>query len=624
MTSRRGARAMRAVTTLALILPLTLSLPADGRKKVTKCKRGQIVVKVQGKRTCRAFGKAFPKPRAGDPRLSFARTALGLRVKGQKRTPAAARKGIARIRRALPSVLAKLDAQAHPARAAVAMPRAACPEGSIPELTSTSTVGGASVSITTGNDMLSANLSADINGYRVIVRFSLGSPCDGFHGPPCPTAQGILEATDTNGFAVSTKVLHGADVVSDTTVKLRGTVKLTAQVADDAKLDTLELADKVRYAFSVKGISAEATIRRHALINMRNELWLPEGAAVNVSFLMHGGADLGAAARSDLAAQLAADYDKTFPEIVSKELKTIRSLETAWQQPGTCAELAFDPASNTLQPLATGYAGQLTGRVVAKSDGATAKSGRWTLAGAQNGTITPSTATGAMPAFTFVVTNMGNGIKLMGDFKATSTAGVASGSWEQPTKSGDRVVRIVGTFTGSQDYAQSDGHWVWSWSGNATFGPPNTNNPGANGLYPIVSGSASYEATFTANGPGQFGGCSAHGSETVNLTGPGWDGSWQVIGTGNDGLSPPYEYRGVIEGFSDETANMIVTRSSCPNPSDNGTPASTARPQPVATCSDSENSYPMSADGLSYTGTCGPFTLAIPDIWHWDFHGETE
>ena len=300
------------------------------------------------------------------------------------------------------------------------------------------------MSITTGNDMLSANLSADVNGYRVIVRFSLGSPCDGFHGPSCPTAQGVLEATDTNSFAVSTKVLHGADVVSDTTVKLRGAVTLAAQVADDAKLDTLELADKVRYAFSVKGISAEATIRRHALINMRNELWLPEGAAVNVGFLMNGGTDLGAAARSDLATQLAADYDKTFPEIVGKELKTIRSLETAWQEPGRCAELAFDPASNALQQLTTGYAGQLTGRVVAKSDGATAKSGRWTLAGAQNGTITPSTATGATPAFTFVVTNMGKGIKLIGNFKATSTAGVASGSSEQPTKSDDRVVRIAG------------------------------------------------------------------------------------------------------------------------------------------------------------------------------------
>ena len=152
---------------------------------------------------------------------------------------------------------------------------------------------------------------------------------------------------------------------------------------------------------------------------------------------------------------------------------------------------------------------------------------------------------------------------------------------EQPTKSDDRVVRIAGTFTGSQDYEESDGHWVWSWSGNATFGPPNTNNPGANGTYPIASGTASYEAAFTANGPGQFGGCSAHGSETVNLTDPGWEGSWQALGTGNDGLSPPYQYSGTIAGASNGTAGMVVTLSSCPNPSDNGKTADTARPDPA-------------------------------------------
>jgi hypothetical protein len=611
---------MRAVATLALILPLTLSLPADGRKKVTKCKRGQVVVKVQGKRTCRSFAKAFPKPTAGDPRLSFAKAALGLRVKGPKRTPAAARKGVARIRRALPTVLAKLDAQAHPAHAAVAVPRTACPEGSIPELTSTSSVGGASVSITTGNDLLSANISADINGYRVIVRFSLGSPCDGFHAPPCPTAPGVLDATDTNGFAVSTKVLHGAEVVSDTTVKLRGTVTLTAQVADDAKLDTLEIQDKVRYAFSVKGTSAEATIRRHALINMRNELWLPEGAAVNVSFLMHGGADLGAAERASLRDQLARDYDKTFPEIVGREIKNYRNLETAWQEPGRCADLAFDPASDTLQPLTKGQAGQVTGHVGAKSDGGTAKSGRWTLVGASNGTITPSTATGAMPVFSWSVTNAGNDIKLMGDLKATSTAGVASGAWTQPTKAAGKVVRIAGTFTGSRDHVQDDGHWVWAWSGSGMFGPRTTPDPGANGPYYLASGTVSYEGTFTANGPGEFGGCSAHGTATGNLPNPFAAGNDGLVstGTGLDGLSPPYDYMVSISAPGD--GFMTVTLSACPNPMNNGTTTGVALPDPLS-------GYGSSPDGLTFTGTLSnadSCSNCEPDVWHWDLHGETE
>jgi len=65
----------RFTVCLALATAVVVAIPdADARAK--KCKRGQLVVKVQGKRTCRAVKKALPKPRVGDPRLTFLRTAL--------------------------------------------------------------------------------------------------------------------------------------------------------------------------------------------------------------------------------------------------------------------------------------------------------------------------------------------------------------------------------------------------------------------------------------------------------------------------------------------------------------------------------------------------------------------
>ena len=59
----------------------------------------------------------------------------------------------------------------------------------------------------------------------------------------------------------------------------------------------------------------------------------------------------------------------------------------------------------------------------------------------------PGQGAGAAPKFSWVVTNVGQGIKLKGDFKVTSTAGVASGTWEQETE--DKPL-YRGTVTGTR------------------------------------------------------------------------------------------------------------------------------------------------------------------------------
>lgn len=443
-----------ALATVTFAAPGTLaegsapeSVEVDGSKRV-RCKRGQVRVRVVGRTTCRPLRKAVPKPSSGDPRLAFLEAALAPRVQGLRdrrgrrlltpaklvgRPGAAARRGIRVLRRATPKVLARLDALGKRGRAsAVARASADCSEG--PSITSNERFGGADVSLTLGNSA-GATMGVAVGGYRIVAKFDLASPCDRLDVPACPTADGVLEGSDTKRFRASVTVLHGSDVVSSTSVEMADRMKLRGQVADDAKLDTLDITDHAEYSVRTQAVTIKATIKRAAVqIDMRTGDYKPSRASVDVQLFSHGGVDQSSNAKLEQANSLADEYDKSFSKIVSEKIANYRSVENAWQTPGACAKLAFDPASGALKPLTKGQTGQVTGHVIANSDGGTASSGRWTLVGVANGTITPAEAAGSAPTFTWTVTNTGDGIKFKGDFKATSTAGVASGTWEQETE----------------------------------------------------------------------------------------------------------------------------------------------------------------------------------------------
>ena len=326
-----------------------------------------------------------------------------------------------------------------------------------------------------------------------------------------------------------------------------------------------------------------------------------------------------ASAKSEQANSLADEYDKSFSKIVSQEIANYRSLEKAWQTAGACAKLAFDPPSGALQPLAKGQAGQVTGHVVANSDGGTARPGRWTVVGAENGTITPASAAGAMPAFVWTVTNTGEGIKLRGDFKATSTAGVASGAWTQPTKHLQDVVRIVGTFSGSLDWDR------WRRPRALVVGRQRDLRSAPHlparrkRVLSAGRGLGDLHDDLHRGGCRPVQRCSAQGSATKQLT--EGDGGWLVMTFADDGLSPPYEYSGSIDFYS-EPGQMAVTLSACPDPDRNGTTELISLLQPLS--AGSPDGEATSPDGLIYTGTWaveGP--SSFPVVWHWDFHGET-
>ena len=316
------------------------------------------------------------------------------------------------------------------------------------------------MSLTLGSSA-GATMGVTVGGYRIVAKFDLASPCDRLDVPACPTAGGVLDGSDTKRFKASVTVLHGSDVVSSTSVEMADRMKLRGQVVDDAKLDTLDITDHAEYSVRTQAVTIRATIKRTALqINMRTGDYKPSRASVDVQVFTHGGVDQSGSAKSDQANSLADDYDKSFSKIVSQEIANYRGLENAWQAPGACAKLAFDPASGALQPLSKGQTGQVTGHVVANSDGGTARSGRWTLVGADNGAITPAGAGGAAPMFTWTVTKAGDDIKLKGHFKATSTAGVASGTWEQETE--DRPL-YRGTISGTRGDTYIPGECGGGW-----------------------------------------------------------------------------------------------------------------------------------------------------------------
>ena len=382
-----------AFATVSFAAPLALadgsaleSVAVDSSKRV-RCKRGQVRVRVVGRTTCRPLGKAVPKPSSGDPRLAFLEAALAPRVQGLRdrrgrrlltpaklggRPGAAARRGIRVLRRVTPKVLARLDALGERGRAsALARASADCSGG--PSIRSNESFGGADVSLTLGKSA-GATMGVAVGGYRIVAKFDLASPCDRLDVPACPTADGVLEGSDTKRFIASVTVLHGSDVVSSTSVEMADRMKLRGQVADDAKLDTLDITDHAEYSVRTQAVTIKATIKRTALqIDMRTGDYKPSRASVEVQLFTHGGVDQSTSAKSEQANSLADDYDKSFSKIVSQEIASYRSLEKAWQTAGACAKLAFEPASGALQPLTEGQAGELTGHVVANSDGGTAR-----------------------------------------------------------------------------------------------------------------------------------------------------------------------------------------------------------------------------------------------------------
>jgi len=626
----------RTTVGVALLLSLgAASAPADASRSASqrqiaatakkKCKKGKVRLRVGKKTRCVRAKKALPKPKATDMRKAGARFLLHanfakLRDRRGKRLPSLPKllhRVHPRAERALLAAtnagLARMDrAQGRLARAA-----ATC-SGSGSTSSTFNAGGGLSVDMTaTAGPDASLQLGVQSQNGNRRVRFEVEFPaCDenGSQIDSCPTADGIVRGRDNQRIKVRAVVLEGNTETWSQGMTLNGETTFRGVVADDAKLDFMEPHNTEQATLTLGGSSrgfAPLTIRtlvqRITRVNMRT----PSGeyvlgpSIVDVSISSQGfeGAERRAT-EADIAGRMRAQADKQFADIIAKAIEKYRRAEDGWNQPNTCATVEFTPASNT-KTLHLGDTGAVGARVQAKPGGSPSGAS-WTLLSSQNAPFSPGSASSNPASFNHgAVANAGPGINVTGAFKAVSKAGVAQGTWTQPTENVG-VNTIAGTFSGTYSFGGSS----YSWTGTATFGRV-VGGPGANGSFQLTSGSY----TVTASGRDGTGAstCQQAGTKTVTTTG----GDLTVNGQ-EPTRTPPYDYSGSVIGFGPEAMSMTVRLTGCP-------PGSELEGKDVTvglafTALDTRGNH-QSADGLDYTGSSSQNQSGLAASWNWSMHG---
>jgi hypothetical protein len=391
-----------------------------------KCKRGQALVQLQGKKSCRPLGSAMPRPQRGDQRLSIVEAAVtfdpsALRDRDGKQLPSPADvygsfgpAAYDAVKRELPRALAKLDELAKTGAAwrvlSARSTAAACPSPETPTPTrsdSYRTDAGNGVTLTvtaTAASSSSITLALEKGGDGLTVELDLGQCEDqqGFKAATCPTAAGIVEGT-YNSYARSvTTVRKGGVVTSSLSLRIKQLTKLQGQVGEDAKLDSLAIDDSVSIETALAGtskvpVSFTATVKRQTRVDMRTGNYDPGTASLlDVSVNVDGVANDSEAVAA-VSGKLQESSGKDFAEAVARAIKEYRQRESGWNKPNTCATLRFAPGSQTLH-LQTGESGRFTGHVEATRGGTSA--GRWRLVGRQKAWRPCSGSTSHAPAAT--------------------------------------------------------------------------------------------------------------------------------------------------------------------------------------------------------------------------------
>jgi hypothetical protein len=515
------SRSRRTTVVIALVLALVaggapavqaaaLSEPEASvsakKKKPKKCKKGRVRERIQKKIRCVAARKAWPKPKAIDMRKAAASYVLNanyskLRDRRGKRLPSLPkllRKVSPRAEKALLAAtkvgLARMDARARTAQA----PCGAGPSGST---TSTYDAGGGlSVGITStfGADAaMQLNLESNRGNRRVRIEIEFPSCGDGSQIDSCPTADGTVRGRDNSGVGLRAWVYEGNTEVWSQGIRLQGETTFRGVVGDDAKLEFMEPHNTEQATIALGGssrgfepITLRTLIQRITRVNMKTGEYVLGPSIINVSISSRGlGGSEQRAVELQVGASMRAKADQQFRDIIAKAIRKYREREDAWNEPNRCASVDFTPASNS-RMLKIGDTGVVSARVLAKPGGSPDRA-TWTRLGATNAAFSPDTASSDPVNFNYgEIMVAGRGITVTGTFKAVSKAGVAQGTWTQPTENLD-VNTIAGSFSG----VWRAGGAILSWSGDASFART-LPGPGANGTFTLTSG----RYTVTASG----------------------------------------------------------------------------------------------------------------------------
>ncbi len=437
-----------------------------------------------GRRTvgCRSLRAALPAPRDGDARLLLAAAALddleGLRDRRGRRAPSLKKlfrkvgpRAYRTVQRAIPQGFARMDRLAStPARAArspgFASQAPACAGSSGPTRKDnySSSAGGQKMTATvTLGAVATLDLSVEGGEHRISVSVTTDD-CSRFDAPRCPTAAGVVDATDGSTFKVSLSVERGDTVLMSRSVDFSGRTRMHAEVGIDAKLDFIDIDDTQTANIELGGAKQQFgpvnliyTGIHHARVDMPGGSYVPDLSAVDISLTARG-LTVGRSALGQVGNDIAAELDRSFATLVGREIANFRNLENGWNKPNECVDLKFSPASRTLK-LSRGQRGSMSVQAIAKQGGGAAH-GSWTRTAQQNGSFSPDKVEGPSAGFSYEVTNAGKGIVVSTAVRVTSRAGVGEGSWEQQTED---APLYRGTLTGTRGETYVPGNCGGGW-----------------------------------------------------------------------------------------------------------------------------------------------------------------
>jgi hypothetical protein len=591
---RRALLAAIACTALvALIAPA--AAPAAPASDVTaaakkkRCKKGQVRVRSGKRVSCVRARQVLPKPKRGDPRLLLARSAFGrdwsrVRSRRGKRAQSLP-KLVRKLGPRAPRLLSRVTARGlgvidrHAVTAARAHSAATgcrdVPPGARQQDSFTSSAGGvrATVTSTVGSDGAQLGMELTGNEFTLSAELDFGA-CEPneVEAPQCPTAAGQLSGEIRYKMRVSIKVSRGGENVWSQSAEITRRTKLEGFTDVDAKLDFLDVEDNevstVRLGGSTRAfppISIRTRLTRNTRVNMRTGAYEPGLSDITVTVDMEG---LFGADRSDLQDQLEqrgrGDADQQFRSVIEKAMSGYRNREERWQQPGVCAklELVPTPGSLTLKP---DQAGTFTATAKAVQDGnASELDAR--LSEQVGAAFEPTRAGGQQARFGYTV-HHGTRDRVAVKVRATSKAGVAEGTWEQPVEPPPPPPPSAynGTFSGTGVYDENElgsgNHMNASWSGSfhATWSGPSS--PGASDAsYTFQSGTVQYSFN------GRVGDCDVAGNGTINLGEQPDYQNLSLIHLFFD--SPPRKYQ--LQVPAPLIAQVAGTQSDCENPDENG------------------------------------------------------
>jgi len=566
---RTGAVAIVAVT--AVLAGLAATPAALGKATPKPCGHGTATAKVGGHARCVSRRLVLPAPAKLAPGLAQLQDALalaqiGLRGRGGRHVGSLSQRlgrgwtlARSRLLRASSATFARIAKPLRAPALAIAADTGNCQvldivsqggtfdiEGRAATFGGSYTTGGVSVSmgITSGGGM-QLGMQTTVDGDTYTMRYESGeSDCTKHALPPCPQADGSLDAYGTKGkVGFSMTVTRGGAVLSKRSYAKTITVETKGRVADDAKLDYVDVRYGETTVVENDGLRYTSYATRLTRIDMRTGSYGP-GESVSLGSASRGGELANGAGWEADAHDFAAFVDKTKGEY--------RSREKAWQTPGACARAVFDPARDTLTVQA-GASGTLGARVLAVDGGGTAAKARSTLSDQRNGTFSPPSTNDREPSFSYTVSSQPSGDRLAVSVRATSTAGVAQETWSQRIEG---LSTIAGTFTG---HATEEGV-TYDWSGTATFARVDlgTPVPGPGGVFQLVSG----QATVTISGSETGSGCEQRGTSDIGLFG---QSPWTVLGT-----AAPFTYDFTVPFLPDPPQ---ATNFDCSTPGQDGTPA---------------------------------------------------